>query len=84
MNEWGVVGVLVVLIPLGISIIKPIVSLTKSIAELTTIVSQLKEDLDNQRYQAKESHQKLWDYNGEQDGRINELEKDVAALKATD
>mgnify|MGYP003289810061 CR=1 FL=1 len=84
MNEWGVVGVLVVLVPFGISIIKPIVSLTKSIAELTTIVSQLKEDIKNQRNQAKESHQKLWDYNGEQDDRINELEKDVAALKATE
>lgn len=84
MTEWGVVGVLVVLVPFGISIIKPIVSLTKSIAELTTIVSQLKEDFDHQKDQAKESHQKLWDYNGEQDGRINELEKDVAALKAMD
>ena len=84
MNEWGVVGVLVVLVPFGISIVKPIVSLTKSIAELTTIVSQLKADLDNQRVQAKESHQKLWDHNDEQDGRLNELEKNVAVLKATD
>ena len=84
MNEWGVIGVLVVLVPFGISIVKPIVSLTKSIAELTTIVNQLKEDINTQRTQAKESHQKLWDYNGEQDGRINELEKEVAALKATD
>ena len=84
MNEWGVVTVLIALVTFGIAVVKPIVSLTKSIAELTTIVSQLKTDVENQRDQAKESHTKLWAYNEKQDGRINELELDVAALKASD
>ena len=39
--EWTVVGVLIALVGLGASIIKPIVTLTQSITKLTVVVERI-------------------------------------------
>ena len=44
-NEWGVVGVLIVLVGLGGAVIKPMLSLNTAIVKLTEAVNSLKEDI---------------------------------------
>ena len=39
--EWTVVGVIIALVGLGASVIKPVVTLTRSITELTVVVERL-------------------------------------------
>ena len=70
MTEWAVVGVIVTLIGLIATLVKPIASLTKAITELTVAVQFLKDDSKTQKDNAKKSHQRLWDYNAEQDNKI--------------
>lgn len=81
MTEWGVVGVLVVLLGLGVTIVKPIVSLTKSITELTVTMQGFKQDLDNLTVNNTESHRRLWTHNEEQDETINDHETRIQIIE---
>ena len=52
--EWTTVTVIIALVGLGAAIIKPIVSLTRSITELTIQVKGLRTDMDKQRAQPRD------------------------------
>lgn len=81
MTEWGVVGVIVVLLGLGVSIVKPIVSLTRSITELTVTMRDFKQDLDNLTVNNTESHRRIWRHNEEQDEQIQDHETRIQIIE---
>lgn len=74
MTEWGVVGVLIALVGLFATLIKPMISLTKSITELTVAVRGLKEGQDEQKKSAKTAHEKIWEKLQEHEEWIRRLE----------
>lgn len=70
MSEWGVIGVIVTLVGLLAAIIKPLVSLTRAITELSAAVGHLQKESCRLESRAHESHRKLWEHNDEQDAKI--------------
>ena len=56
MNEWTVVIALGALISLGAAVIRPIVSLTRAITQLTVTVDALQKDLDAFSHKNSDSH----------------------------
>lgn len=74
MNEWEMVLALVVLIGLIATVVKPMITLTKSITELTGAMREMKEDLTGLMVKNTESHRHLWMKNEEQDGRLDDHE----------
>ena len=81
MTEWGVVGVVIALVGLMASVIKPAISLTEATTKLTVMVGELRRDLDEQSAQSRTSHQKLWDKNNKQDEIIQNHEVRIARLE---
>lgn len=79
--EWTTVTVIIALVGLGAAIIKPIVSLTRSITELTIQVKGLRTDMDKQTEHNREIHKRLWVHNGEQDGRLDDHERRIGSLE---
>lgn len=79
--EWTTVTVIISLVGLGGAIIKPIVSLTRSITELTIQVKGLRTDMDKQAEHNREIHKRLWDHNGEQDGRLDDHERRIVSME---
>ena len=78
--EWTVVTALVALAGLGAAIIKPIVSLTRSITTLTVVVERIERELASQARHSQESHRRIWAKNDEQDGRLDDHEKRIDRL----
>lgn len=81
MNEWGVVGVLIALVGLIAAIVKPMISLTKSITELSVVVRGLRTDMDSQQSRAHETHKALWEKESEQDTRLENHETRIKHLE---
>lgn len=81
MNEWEMVVALGILFALFAAIVKPIVSLTKSIAILTNIVDTLKNSVDGITQRNTQSHKNIWIKNIEQDGRLNNHETRIEKLE---
>ena len=81
MNEWGVVGVVIALVGLLATVIKPAIRLTEATTKLTVMVGELRRDMDEQSTQSKLSHQKLWDKNNKQDEIIQNHEVRIAKLE---
>ena len=79
--EWTVVGVLIALVGLGASIIKPIVTLTQSITKLTVVVERVERELAQQAAHSQESHKRLWAHNDAQDQRLDDHEKRISILE---
>lgn len=73
--EWTVVTVIIAIVGLLATVVKPIISLTQSITRLTTVVEQIDERLADQKEHSREAHQKLWDKNEQQDRRMDDHEK---------
>ena len=75
MTEWTVVVALGVLCSLGAAIIRPIVSLTRAITQLTVTVDELQKDLSDFASKNHDSHARLWQHNEKQDARLDEHER---------
>ena len=75
MNEWTVVIALGALISLGAAVIRPIVSLTRAITQLTVTVDALQKDLDAFAHKNSDSHARLWHHNEQQDVRLDDHER---------
>ena len=82
MSEWGVVGVIVVLIGLIASIIKPILSLNTSIVKLTTRMDQFNGNLSDINERNIKSHEHIWAHNDEQDAIIQDHESRIRILES--
>ena len=81
MTEWGVVGVVIALVGLIATVIKPAISLAQATTQLTVMVNELRRDMDQQSTQSRASHQKLWDKNNKQDEIIQNHEIRIAKLE---
>lgn len=79
--EWTVVTVLIALIGLLGVIIKPIVSLTRSITTLTVVVERVEKELASQARHSQASHRKLWAKNEEQDKAIADHDTRIKHLE---
>lgn len=79
--EWTIVTVLIALVGLGASVVRPIVSLTRSITELTVVVRNLRTDMDEQAQHGRQTHRRLWEHNGVQDKRLEEHERRIGTLE---
>lgn len=81
MNEWGVI---VMLITLGggiAALIRPIVTLTKAITELTVTCKNLDGQFESMQSKNTESHRRLWDHNDEQDKKISDHEMRIQNIE---
>lgn len=83
MTEWGVVLVIASLATLFVLLAKPLVNLVRVIAELTTIVDELANKICRMNDDNKDSHKRLWEYNGIQDKRLNEHDTKIGVIEAT-
>ena len=81
MNEWGVVVVIIALAGLLTTIIKPVVSLTRSITSLDDSVKTLKEAIDRNQQENKDDHKNIWKKEDEQDTRIGNHEDRIQSLE---
>jgi len=74
MTEWGVVGVIVVLVSLFIAIGTPIVRLNSAVTTLVNQIDTLQNCIKDLRQDNKESHAKIWE-------RVNSLASDVSEIR---
>lgn len=81
MNEWEVVGVLVVLIGLITAICKPVVQLTRAITKLTDAVGELERRLEREHSDNEITHERLYQRDAEHEKRLSELERRLACLE---
>lgn len=78
--EWTIVTVIIAIVGLLATVVKPVISLTQSITRLTTVVEQIDERLADQKEHSREAHQKLWAKNEEQDKRMDSHERRLHEL----
>ena len=81
MNEWSVI---VMLITLGggiIVLVRPIVTLTKAITELTVTCKNLDGQFTAMQNKNTESHRRIWEHNDEQDKRLNNHEARIESIE---
>ena len=81
MTEWAVFGVLTAIAGFLAVIVPPIIKLTGSITKLTTVVDSLDKEVNTQRKQNKQSIDKLWAHNGEQDDKLCDHETRLQLLE---
>ena len=81
MTEWGVVGVIVVLIGLVTAIVAPIVKASKAMARLTVVLERTEVSLSKLEADNTASHRRLWEKNGEQDEAIKDHEVRIVILE---
>ena len=79
--EWTVITVLVALVGLLATVGAPVIKLNSNLTKLTVLLDTLKNDMQEQKKSAKESHRRLWGHNHEQDGRIENHEKRITLLE---
>lgn len=85
MTEWGVVGVIVVLVGLFTAICVPMIKAsnrnTKAMTELTVTMQTLAEKLTSLESNNTESHRRLWKHNENQDRTIQDHEIRIVTLE---
>ena len=75
MNEWSVVTVLVVLVGLLATLVKPIVKLNTSLEKNTLATEVLTETIKDNEIRNKEEHGEIWEELDEHDRRLSHIEK---------
>ena len=81
MDEWGVVGVLVVVAGLFLSVGAPVIRLNSTLTKLSTLVEGLRDRQAQQEQNNTESHRRLWRHNDEQDATLNDHETRITILE---
>lgn len=74
MSEWSII---VMLITLGggiATLVRPIVTLTKAITELTLTCKNLDGQFEAMQNKNTESHRRIWEHNEKQDKILNDHE----------
>lgn len=75
MTEWTVVTVIIVLVGLVATLVKPMLSLNTSMTKLTISNERLSEDLKGLTDKNSEAHARIWQHEDEQDKRLNDHDK---------
>lgn len=81
MDEWAIVGVIVVLLGLIGAIVTPLLKLNTSITQLTCAVSVLQKNIEGLTTNNNESHTKLWEHNSKQDCIIADHETRIKIIE---
>ena len=88
MEEWKIFLTVGEIVALFFLVGKPILNLNRTLTRICTQMEQFQQrldtqrgDIDTMRREAKESHKRLWDHNGKQDGRLDEHEKRISAIE---
>ncbi len=81
MNEWNVVGVLVVVAGLFLSVGAPVIRLNSTLTKLSTLVEAVQSRQDRQDPDNTDSHRRLWKHNDEQDAALNDHETRITILE---
>lgn len=88
MTEWGVVGVLVVLVGLVSAIVGPVIKLNTSITKLTVTldnncadITETRDKIEAVERRGAEGRQRLWKKNEEQDAKIAQQDKRIHVLE---
>ena len=74
MNEWGVVGVLVVLIGLVATLVKPLIRWNVSLTENTMATKALTKTIKDNETRNEKEHGEIWEELDEHDKRISCIE----------
>jgi predicted PurR-regulated permease PerM len=82
MTAITIASFLITAISFIVTIIKGIIPLIKSITELTTVVKQIKEDLECFQTRSSNSHKRLWEHNEQQDEKIDNHESRLIKIEA--
>ena len=75
MTEWGVVGVLVVLVGLVAALVKPLIKWNTSLTENTMALRAQTETIKANETRNEKEHSEIWDELDEHDKRISNIEK---------
>lgn len=75
MTEWGVVGVLAVLIGLVGVLVKPLIKWNTSLTENTQATLALTETIKGNEARNEKEHSEIWVELKEHDGRISSIER---------
>lgn len=75
MTEWGVVGVLVVLVGLVAALVKPLIQWNTSLTKNTMALTALTETIKSNETRNKEEHGEIWCELDKHDERISHIEK---------
>ena len=81
MNEWNVVGVLVVVDGLFLSVGAPVIRLNSTLTKLSTLVEGLQDRQARQERDNTDSHRRLWKHNDGQDAALNDHETRITILE---
>jgi predicted PurR-regulated permease PerM len=79
--EWTVVGVIVVLIGLGATVIPPIVKLNSTITRLTTVVERLGGDVADLTQRNAKTHERLFGMVEKNTEKLNDHETRITKLE---
>ena len=78
---WEIVVGIITLFGFIVSIVTPILKLTKVMTQLTISVENLREVVDQMGAQNTESHKRIWEHNDEQDEKISNHEQRIFKLE---
>lgn len=81
MTEWGVVVVIIALVGLVGTLLRPVISLNTAITRLTTLLEGLSDDMEQLTKKNSDNHQRLWEHNNKQDIKIQDHESRIVKLE---
>lgn len=81
MTEWEVVGVIVVLVGLGISVVTPIIKLNTTITKLYTVVERLTGDVNELTARNSKTHDRIFAQIEKHTDQLNDHETRISVLE---
>ena len=81
MNEWAVVGVIVVLVGLVSAFVKPLLAWNTNLTENTMAIKGLTDSIKGNEKSNAEEHIAIWDVVEKHDEKLNKHDTDIAVLK---
>lgn len=83
MSEWTIVTVIATLVGLGVSVVRPLISLNGTITRLTAIVSELEKNFSGLSIKNSEAHGRLWDKVEEHEDLLSRHETRLSIIEST-
>lgn len=83
MQEWDVLGVIVVLIALLSTVVAPIVKLTQAIAKLTAAMENMEKNIDCFTARNRTAHERIWAHAQEQTAQLSDHESRIRVMEET-
>ena len=81
MTEWSVVGVLISMVGLIAVVVRPMLSLNASITRLTTLLDNLRQQLQLMADKNAKGHDKIWRKLEQQESTLEQHEHRITVLE---